>query len=115
MIFFVRHGERADQCDLPQEYKNIEREYDPHLTKVGEQQAAKTGLFINQLIKDHAIKHGLKMEDIKITCMVSPYLRCVTTARYLLQSLDNNPNEMFLQEELAELQYTYDFDKNMLN
>lgn len=46
MFFLVRHGERADQSPLEEEYSKIEKSFDPHLTVVGHDQALKTGKFI---------------------------------------------------------------------
>jgi broad specificity phosphatase PhoE len=39
MIVVLRHGERADQTSNKEELKAIETYFDPHLTKVGAQQA----------------------------------------------------------------------------
>ena len=46
MFFMVRHGERGDQTKCEHEIKLIEKPYDVHLTKVGHDQAHKTGIFI---------------------------------------------------------------------
>ena len=35
MIFYIRHGERADLSNLKSERSKIKVSFDPHLTKIG--------------------------------------------------------------------------------
>ena len=44
MLFVIRHGERGDCSDL--EVKNVEIKFDPHLTKIGQEQANLTGEYV---------------------------------------------------------------------
>ncbi|KAM3127872.1 hypothetical protein pb186bvf_020025 [Paramecium bursaria] len=103
MIIVVRHGERADQSQDSDEYSNIELQFDPHLTKVGNQQAIQTGKYIQDLLKN--------FKDIEVVCMSSPYLRCITTAKRILEQL-NCQQKIYIQHEISEFQMTYDFDKD---
>jgi broad specificity phosphatase PhoE len=66
MIVFIRHGERADQSKDPQERKLIETSFDPHLTKVGIEQAKESGKFIAQLLSDHAKRFNTVVEPVHI-------------------------------------------------
>ena len=42
----VRHGERGDLSKEEEELQKIEKSFDVHLTKIGHDQALKTGQFI---------------------------------------------------------------------
>ncbi len=83
MIFAVRHGERADDTnENGEEYKLIEKRFDPHLTQHGIKQSRKTGLKLNEVIKE-------ANPDIKgVYIISSPFLRCIMTAYNIIQTLN---------------------------
>lgn len=108
MIFVVRHGERADQSNSHEERNMIERHFDPHLTKRGCQQAEVTGQEIKRILTQYAQEKKIPFDQLRIVVMSSPFLRCVTTASHLAKQLPQ-VKEIFLQEEICELMFTYDF------
>ncbi|CAD8105179.1 unnamed protein product [Paramecium sonneborni] len=113
MILFVRHGERADMVANPYERKKVLLKFDPPLTEKGEYQAKVTGQKLRLQIEEFAKQKQIKIEDLKISFMSSPFLRCIQTAVIMMNELPNNSN-LFIQNEIGELMYTHSFDQNIL-
>ncbi|CAD8165305.1 unnamed protein product [Paramecium octaurelia] len=114
MIFFVRHGERADQTNDIEERKRMQKSYDPHLTNKGDKQARMTGAHINKVIQEYANQKQIQLKDIQINFMTSPFLRCIQTSINLMREIPNN-SKLYIQDEIGELMYTYDFSSNILD
>lgn len=79
IIIFTRHGERADRRDR----KNCENIYDTNLTIKGFGESIITG---KNLMKKFEIL-GLIPYLSKLRIVVSPFYRCIQTAKYLRQGL----------------------------
>lgn len=77
MMFFIRHGERADNC--PKERYDVINHYDPHLTVVGREQSKKTGASLRKLLKLKKLT--------KVIILSSPFLRCLQTAQEIANEL----------------------------
>jgi broad specificity phosphatase PhoE len=75
MIVVVRHGERADDAKEEEKAK-IPREFDPHLTKLGQKQGTDTGIFIEEYLKEKFSSKQFK----NCYLVSSPFLRCIMTA-----------------------------------
>ncbi|CAD8064622.1 unnamed protein product [Paramecium primaurelia] len=114
MIFFVRHGERADQTNDNGERKRIQKSFDPHLTNVGDKQARMTGAHLNKLIQEYANEKQIQVKDLQINFMTSPFLRCIQTSINLMREIPNN-SKLYIQDEIGELMYTFDFSSNILD
>lgn len=69
MIFVIRHGERTDHVDDPEENKKIIIKDDPPLTALGHEQAEKCGKRIATLLGDRPT-----------TIYASPFIRTIQTA-----------------------------------
>ena len=97
-IFIVRHGERADQSPLDEEKKLISVKTDVHLTKVGHDQAHKTGHMIAKKLEELK-KEGSIDQDAKVILLSSPYYRTLQTARMVAEGLDNDihSNTLFVE------------------
>jgi len=80
MIFFLRHGERADCVDFD-ELSKIEISVDPHLTELGKLQARYSAYELRKMTEDH-IK-----ENTKYFIISSPFLRCIQTASEIALAL----------------------------
>ncbi|CAD8068662.1 unnamed protein product [Paramecium sonneborni] len=114
MIFFVRHGERADQTNDYEEKKKIKKSFDPHLTNKGDNQARMTGAHLKKVIEEYANEKQIQVKDLQINFMTSPFLRCIQTSINLMKEIPNN-KKLYIQDEIGELMYTYDFSSNILD
>lgn len=77
-LFFIRHGERADKY-LDQKQTNT------LITPNGMDQALKTGIFLAQTLDKQK-----NPDNQEILILSSPYLRCIQTAYYIIQSLQKS-------------------------
>ncbi|CAK72457.1 unnamed protein product (macronuclear) [Paramecium tetraurelia] len=100
MIFLVRHGERADNCEV--EKQNIVNPSDPHLTPTGCTQALQAGKSIQQEIQAYSC----------VDIQSSPFLRCIMTAKIIASHI--NKEEVSLKTEICETLYPHFFSKNPL-
>lgn len=76
---FVRHGERCDNVDYPDQLARIELPWDPPLTHEGEAQARLTGDHLKKVIKEHKYKF--------IVIEASPWIRTLQTAAAIAQQI----------------------------
>ncbi|CAD8045779.1 unnamed protein product [Paramecium primaurelia] len=100
MIILVRHGERADNCEI--EMKNIVNPHDPHLTPKGCEQAQQAGKLILQEIEPYR----------QIEIQSSPFLRCIMTAKNIAHQIKKE--EISLITEICETLYPCFFSRNPL-
>lgn len=90
IIIFTRHGERADR----REPDNCENDYDTNLTINGFKESIKTGK--NLAIKFE--KANLIPLIKKLKFVVSPFYRCIQTAKYLRHGLAKQLRELGFEE-----------------
>ena len=79
MVCFIRHGERCDNSDDPNEQARIELQHDPPLTHTGEAEATATGDHLRQLLADQ----NYEMVIIE----TSPWLRTMQTAAAIAKQI----------------------------
>lgn len=91
IIIFTRHGERADRRDPD----NCENFYDTNLTPNGFKESAKTGGNLGKKFKSLGLIPLLK----KLKIVVSPFYRCIQTAKYLRKGLVNYLKQQGYEEE----------------
>ena len=109
-FYLIRHGERADFSENPQEIKKIKLDFDPQLTEQGKIQSKKTGKFLSNQIKN----------DNPIYIITSPFLRCLETSEIIyneVQKIHGNilNEELFIHENLCEIMNKNNFQKNELS
>lgn len=110
-MYAVRHGQRADDpcCN---DSLSIELEFDPPLSKHGIAQAHVSGKYLKEAI---ANLERISGETKKIIILSSPFLRCIQTAIFLSNSLDNfHKNTIYINDEISEIQKSKFFSKNVL-
>eukprot|EP01017_Pseudomicrothorax_dubius_P045530 TRINITY_DN7882_c0_g1_i5.p1 TRINITY_DN7882_c0_g1~~TRINITY_DN7882_c0_g1_i5.p1 ORF type:complete len:160 (-),score=39.44 TRINITY_DN7882_c0_g1_i5:383-862(-) len=119
MLFFVRHGERADHVES--ERAKIELSHDPHLTPQGVKQAFQTGVFLNKLIEEH--ENNLKNanllhpeKSLKVIVLCSPFLRTIMTAVNIAQSLKNlHGGKVYLETAIGEYLEEFEFSGDVIS
>lgn len=80
-IFTIRHGEREDHINLKWQ-NSAHRVHDPPLSTQGIQQAEDCGKFLKSKLKES--------KNFKPVFLVSPYIRCVQTAKTIITSMELN-------------------------
>ncbi|CAD8054258.1 unnamed protein product [Paramecium primaurelia] len=100
MIVLVRHGERADHCEI--ECQKILNQHDPHLTPKGCEQAQQAGKLILEEIEEYRL----------INIQSSPFLRCIMTAKNIAHQIKQE--EVSINTEICETLYPYFFSSNPL-
>ena len=96
------------------EEKNlIEIPFDPHLTKLGCEQARSRGKVIRKILDSYSEKTGKKVRPV---LMSSPFLRTIMTTYHIASQLENiYENTIYLQENISELLWEDDFKENPLD
>ena len=97
-LFFVRHGQRADN-------KGGSFHSDSEITENGKSQAKASG----ELFKDLVSRHPTK--NIKI--LSSPWTRCMMTASYIAEQLDHK--ELIVEPKMCETLLDLVFKENPFN
>ncbi|CAD8055006.1 unnamed protein product [Paramecium primaurelia] len=113
MLLFIRHGERADMVDNPDERKKVLLKFDPPLTEKGEYQARITGQQLRKELEEFTKQKQIAFQDLSINFISSPFLRCIQTAAILMKQIPNNSN-LYIQDEIGELMYSHSFKQNIL-
>ena len=100
MLYYVRHGERADIEDQELHKTHCEKypPTDPTLTKSGFEMATETGKYFNSIQKK-------EFPEKKYVILTSPYLRCLQTARNIAKELEPDSlltNTIYVEQGLEE-------------
>jgi broad specificity phosphatase PhoE len=78
-LSFIRHGERCDNVDDPEQLARIEFPWDPPLTFEGEAQARMTGDHIKKLLRDYNYEY--------VVIEASPWIRTLQTAAVIAKQV----------------------------
>ena len=90
-VWVVRHGERIDSVEKEWK-KTAARPHDPPLTPAGFEQAAATG----RALRDHRLD----------AIYTSPFLRCVQTAKAIVEALGPDAPRIYIEPGLGEWLFT---------
>jgi broad specificity phosphatase PhoE len=85
-LYVVRHSERTDKVQDPNERAKITYRYDVPITTRGHEWAFKTGEFLlSELEKLRS--DGSRSPDAKLVLISSPYYRCIQTTKMIAQAV----------------------------
>jgi len=99
MFYFIRHGERADQC-CPDIQQKLKTPADTHLTETGLKQAETTGIALRESIKK-LIADGIVDSNPEIILCSSTLFRCFQTCKSILKNLDMPIKDNTIHVEVA--------------
>ena|SRR2546423_8336392 len=115
-LFLVLNGERIDLFDPSWRFESATAAaYDPPLTLKGEQQAEKTGSYINTFLQEY-VPDDMKM-DIEYIITTSPFLctsqTAIGIAKGIFKSIPNSKPILRIDSSLAEWHSSIKFSKEV--